>query len=302
MKNIWRFIIKMLKQITFEASGLVCRIEGNRDLVDRIRTDSFTYHYMIGAKESNQNEANVVVAEDNSIELPAEINYPSARFRSDISSRDVVVVGEYLLERARQDILGFYNISSACAKLGNKGVVFFGGATNLGKTSYMLSLVQRCGFDFVSDEKTLIDLERKQIPGGAVSIPTRKKIIRSKFFRAEETLPEYASLDRNNDATKASLLIYPHLDHGLKDPIYHQWKPLDFFWILTRDLSHEIRGGIRLVDNFSFLLPSLDTPELTQKRTRLTKSFCDSVPCYYFQGSWDQVAEYIPKFLKESKC
>ncbi len=292
----------MSKEINFTANGLNCRIEAENDLIARILQDPFTYHYMVGAGRSNSAKCDVEVLQDDSIGETAFLEYPKARFRGHISSRDIIVLGEYLLERARQENLGLYTLSSACAKSLDRAVVFFGGATNLGKTSYMLSLVQKLGFDFVSDEKTLLDLERGEIVGGSTLIPTRKKIIREKFFGAEQNLPEYVSLNRDNAPAKAALMIYPHLDHGLKEPIYYRWKPLDFFWILTREISHEIRGGIRLIDNFGFLLPSLDTPELTKKRVRLTKAFCESVPCYYFQGSWNQIVEYVPKFLGGSKC
>ncbi|MFC1682110.1 hypothetical protein ACFL0X_00665 [Nanoarchaeota archaeon] len=292
----------MNKEVNFEANGLRCRIEARTNLVDRIREDQFTYHYLIGSQETDHREFDVEVIQDDMIRDIVEIDYPKARFQGHISPRDVVVLGEYLLERARQEKLGFYNLSSACARSKEGAVVFFGGATNLGKTSYMLSLVQKCGFDFVSDEKTLLDLENKQVPGGAVSIPTRKRIIRERFLDGGEESPEYMDLVRNPGPVNVALMIYPHLDHGLEKPIFYQWKHLDFFWILTRELSNEIRGGIRLVDNFSHLLPSLDTSELTKKRVGLTRDFCSTVPCYYFQGSWDQIAEYTPKFIRGEEC
>ena len=134
-------------------------------------------------------------------------------------------------------------------------------------------------------------------------VGVRKKIIRERFF-AEQTssISEFQKLKIANGSKKAALIIYPHLDNGLEQPFYYKWKPLDFFWLLTRDLSHEIRGGIRLVNNFSHLLPSLDNPELTKSRVQRTKSFCNDVPCYYFQGSLDQVAEYIPAILKQENA
>lgn len=292
----------MVKEANFEAYGLRCRIEAKNDLVDLILNDPFTYHYLIGARPTTAGSFDVETIMDNSIDDVVKAEYPRMRFQDHLSHRDIVVLTEYLMERARQEKLGFYNLSSACAKSVDGAVVFFGGATNLGKTSFMLSLMQKCGFDFVSDEKTLLDLEHLQIPGGAISVPTRKKIIRQKFFKDSEELPEYVALERDSAPTKAALMVYPHLDHGLAEPIFYKFSSLDFFWILTRDLSHEIRGGARLVDNFSHLPPALDTPELTNKRVRLTKEFCKHVPCYYFQGSWDQIAEYAPRFMRGEKC
>jgi hypothetical protein len=290
----------MKNQITFEANGLICTIYADKDLIKLIKEDQFTYHYMIGAKEIDFQKSDVELRQDDMINDPVLINYPRARFQKKLSPRDVVVVGEYLLERARQEKKGLYNLSSACASRGDFAVTFFGGATNLGKTSSTLSLIQRCGFEFISDEKTLLDLEGKRIIGGAISIPTRKDIIKKKFFSGDgATIPEYKEMEIARGFKKAAFMIYPHLDDGQSKPIFYKWKPLDFYWMLTRDLSYEIRGGIRLIDNFGFLLPSLDNPQLTKVRIDKTREFCDIVPCYYFQGSLDQVVECIPRLLDE---
>ena len=289
--------------LTLESYSLRCRIDADDSFLDAIRNDKFTYHYMIRAKLVENGLFDVLVSEDNSVREPVEIEYPNAKFKRNLSSRDVVVIGEYLLERARQEKLGFYTISSACARLNDLAVVFYGGATNLGKTSSTLTLVQRCGFNFVSDEKTLIDLQNIRVGGGSISVPTRKKIIRERFFSEEkEELPEYKELESVEGQFKAGLMIYPHLDDGLSKPIYYKWKPLDAYWLLTRDFSHEIRGGIRLVDNFSHILPSLDNSELSKLRLERTRKFCENVACYYFQGSLDQVAEYVPKLLEKENA
>jgi len=300
------FIVKLeatMNSLTLESYSLRCRIDADKSLLDSILEDPFTYHYMIRSRRVENGYSDVQIKQDDSIQEPVEIDYPNARFKSDLSSRDIIVVGEYLLERARQEKLGFYTISSACARLDNLAVVFNGGATNLGKTSSMLTLVQRCGFEFVSDEKTLIDLQNMKIGGGSISIPTRKKIIRESFFSEKsESLSEYEKIAHNEGSFKAGLMIYPHLDHGLPKPIYYKWQPLDAFWILTRDFSHEIRGGIRLVNNFSHILSSIDNPELSKSRIERTRMFCENVPCYYFQGSLDQVAEYIPNLLRQENA
>ncbi len=297
------FTQTMLEQITFEAHKLKCKIEAESSLVEAIKNDQFTYHYMMGARLGDEYAPDIRVIQDDNIRKPVVINYPEVRFRTGLSPRDVVVLGEYLLERARQEKGGLYAVSSACASLGDLAVVFYGGATNLGKTSSMLTLIKKCNFDFVSDEKTLLGLSNKVVEGGSISVPTRKKIIRERFFQPDqEELPEFVDFRLAEGTKKAGLVVYPHLDHGLKQPIFYKWKPLDFFWLLTRDLSQEIRGGIRLVNNFNYLLPSLDNEELTQSRVGRTRSFCDVVPSYYFQGSLDQVAEYIPRILEEENA
>lgn len=289
-----------MPEITFESYGSYCKIEAPASVLEAIKKDKFTHHYMIGAREVKGVRPNVTLIQDDSAN-PVRIDYPVARFNSRLSTRDIVVVGEYLLERARQENSGLYTVSSACAAKEGLAVTFYGGATNLGKTSSMMTLVERCGFHFISDEKTLLNLQNGKVAGGSFSVPTRKKRIRQLFFKGK-VVNEYEEFVQVAHPQKAALMVYPHLDHGLKKPIFYKWKPLDFFWLLTRDLSHEIRGGIRLVDNFNFLLPSIDTEELTSLRTARTKEFCNAVSCFYFQGSLDQVAEYIPRFLEEENA
>src|SRR3989344_3115272 len=128
----------------FDALGFCCRIHGEEHLLRTLLDDPFTYHYMIGAQKTSlrSREVDVEVIQDDSLppKDPVDIHYPTARFNGVLSSRDIVVVAEYLLERARQEKRGWYNISSACASKDGKAVTFYGGATNLGKTSSMLTL------------------------------------------------------------------------------------------------------------------------------------------------------------------
>ena len=106
-----------MQEAHFDSLGLICKITGNRKLINAIIEDKFTYHYMIGAKKSHEQLADVEVVQNDSTTEPVEINYPRATFKGSLSPRDIVVIGEYLLERARQEKKGWYNISSACASL-----------------------------------------------------------------------------------------------------------------------------------------------------------------------------------------
>jgi hypothetical protein len=284
-----------MNKINLETKTIICEIEGEDSDIAEIIKDDFTYHYLLGGKLTQNSNFDVRVSKDSNIKKFIDLKYPEIRYNNLYDSREIVVLTEYLAERARQEKKGYYSLSSACASLDNRAIVFFGGATHLGKTSSMLTLVKKKNFDFVSDEKTLLDLANLEIIPGAVSIPLRKEILRKKFFHLES--PEFVKMDQKDRINNAALFIYPHLDSGLSEPIFYKFKPLDFFWLLTRELSGVIRGSVRMVNNFSYLLPSLDTEELAQERVARTKHFCEKVPCYYFQGSLEQVQEYIPKLV-----
>lgn len=288
----------MRKQILLSSKGLTCKIEGHQSKMDEILRDSFTFHYIPDvAIPDFDHPGNVSLLEDDSLSSPVELKYPHARFRGDISARDIVTVGEYLLERGRQEKKGYHTLSSACASLDQKAVVFFGGATNLGKTTSMLGLVQRQGFEFFSDEKTLVDLEGKKIVGGSRSVAVRKSVLKDRT----KVEGEFCNIEAASGNKEAYLFMYPHLDHGLEKPISYQFSNLDFYWLLLREISQEIRGTTRLVDEFSYMLPPLDTEELAKRRVSLARQFTSEVPCFYFQGSESQIVDFVRNFYENDR-
>lgn len=66
--------------------------------------------------------------------------------------------------------------------------------------------------------------------------------------------------------------------------------------MLSRKLSLVIRGGNRFVDNFSYQLESIDSKKLTEKRIKYTKKFTTDIPYYYFQGSLEQIINFVDKY------
>jgi hypothetical protein len=284
-----------MKKITISSLETACEIKANNTLLGKILEDDFTYHYIPNAIISDC-ECEIRVIENNSIETPVIIDYPTGYFNSNLSSRDVVTLAEYLLERRRQEKKGYYVLNSSTASFDNEAVTFWGGATNMGKTSSMLELVNNHDYDFISDERSVIDLQKLLIAGGSKSVPVRKEVIKQTTGCESE---EFFKLIEERETKKARLFIYPHTDQGLKEPIYYKFEPLSFFWLLTRELSSVIRGSVRLVDNFDYQVPSIDTEHLSNLRIKRTKEFTQKVPCYYFQGTTKQIAEFVNKTISK---
>jgi hypothetical protein len=271
----------MNKTIYLDSKGSVCKLVGTSRGIEKILEDDFTKHFIPDLKihQGYKNPDVEIVA--NEIEVPTKISYPYATYQPNLPQRDVVSLCEYLLERNRQEKSGYYSLNSATASKKEDSVTFFAGATNSGKTSGMLDLIQNHGFNFYCDEHTLIDLGNRKIVGGSRSIATRKKILKKKLFNEGE----FQLRDSEEDDKNARLFIYPHLDHGLDNPIHYKFSPLDFHWLLSREFGGVIRGVVKFTDNFKYPLPSLDTQQLSETRTEKTQQFAESVPCYYFQGS-----------------
>ncbi len=282
-----------MNSLRIESFGSVCQINADNRLLDEIKVDKFTKHFIPGANFVDS-EPNVTLSQRD-IEKPVQIEYPTGHFKDGLSSRDIVTVAEYLLERSRQSN-GLYALSSSSASKNSKSVIFWGGATNLGKTSSMIKLVDDYGFEFISDEKTIVSLENHRVIGGSESIPVRKRVIGS--LVKGELGQFHQPTQRVRGSTNLSLMIQPHIDDGRKEPIVYLLNSDDFYWHLTREVSQPIRGTTRLVDGFNYQLVSIDTEDLSKKRTSSTRVLCRDVPCFYFQGSLDQISEFVNSKLQ----
>jgi len=273
--------------LVLEAAGVKGKIITTAKKIKKIKNDKFTYHYLPNGITS-KGVADIEVIEEK-MDSNFKISYPSIRINSFEDHRGLVVACDYLMERARQNKLGIYSISSSSAHKNGTSVVFFGGATNLGKSSSAIKMVSK-GFEIYSDEKTLLDLENVVLYGGSKSIPLRKKILQEKL---NNHLDEFLEIERESICPKIGLMVIPHIDHGLNKAISYKMDPLDFFYHLNGEISKKIRGGTKFVDNFRVPLTSIDTDLLSQKRVNLVKSLTDVVSGYYIQGSLNQIAEIV---------
>jgi len=284
-------------ELLIKSHGAKCRLRANEGLVGKILNEDFLYHYIpdveIGTLEE---DVDVEFEESPNLERKAKIDFPNAEFLSGVEYRSVISTIDYLLERVRQEKYGIYCLNSATASQNSSAVTFWGGATNLGKTSSMLELVMERGFDFYSDERTLLCLDKKSVVGGSRTVATRKPILKEKTGESNE----FYNCSPAEGSKKLELMIYPHLDHGLKKPIVYQFSPKDFHWLLSREFGVNIRGAIKYIDDYSYPLPSIDTQELAEKRTLETKKFTFEVPCYYFQGSLSQVSSFVEEYFDKN--
>jgi len=286
-----------MEELLIKSHGAKCKLKASKGLVDKILNEDFLYHYIPDVEIGDLNEeADVEFEENPNLERKAKIDFPKAEFTSGIEYRSIISTVDYLLERVRQEKKGIYCLNSATASQNSSAVTFWGGATNLGKTSSMLELVMERGFDFYSDERTLLCLNKKSVVGGSRTVATRKPILKDRTGEQKE----FYNCSPAEGSKNLELMIYPHLDHGLKNPIVYQFSPKDFHWLLSREFGVNIRGAIKYIDDYSYPLPSIDTQELAEKRTLETKKFTSEVPCYYFQGSLSQVSSFVEEYFDKN--
>ncbi len=282
-----------MKQILFSTAGVNGKIKSDKCVAQKILDDRFTFHYLPDFEILDKTLTNIhFEVSSKEMNCKARIDYPYAWLNPLVEHRSYIVTAEYLAERAREEELGIFAFNSASSESNGRGVIFYGHASNLGKSTFANALSETDDFRLFSDEKTLVDLEKRLMVSGSRSIPLRKNIWKKRF----PTEQEYKEIDVQDGSKPAiELMILPHYDHGLSEPIITRLDELDFFWNLTGAISRRIRGATRFIDNFSYQLPSLDTEELAEKRIILTKEFCKDVKGYYFQGNSEQLVEFVKR-------
>jgi len=284
-----------MEAIDFESVGILGRLTANKYTLQKILDDKFTKHYIPDFRIASGGTTPCIEVVEREQEKKAILDYPRGFLKPHIEHRSFVVTAEYLAERARQEKLGLFALNSAAAERNGDGVLFYGEASNLGKSTFATTLSEN-GFNQFSDEKTLLDLEHNLMVSGSRSIPLRKNVWKERFPNDGE----YRELDTKEQAVspKVSLIISPHYDHGLDKPIITALDPLDLFWGLLAAISKRIRGVTRFIDDFTFQLPSIDTEELSEKRIELMRKFSRAVKGFYFQGNHHQLVTFVKSALK----
>lgn len=191
---------------------------------------------------------------------------------------DIATISEYFLEKKRQK-KGVYCLHSSTAIVNQKAIIFWGGATGIGKTTFAKETFKSLRGSLLFDEKTLVDFVSQRVIGGIIADCKTKNI--KAFKNTEKSYP-------------IAFFIFPHLERQ-GQPIIKKWNPQMFNWHLYEEVSRKIRGVSRRINNLSYPLPSLDTFQLSQKRVKLVKFLTKTISCFYLEGSVREAIKIIGK-------
>lgn len=278
-----------MEKVNIESAGVLGQISASSETLKKIVEDDFTYHYLPEAKIDYSEKEPDIFVEETSEGGSLSMNYPKIIIPFIGDHRGLVSTCDYLLERARQEKMRVYSLNSSSVQEDGKSIIFYGGATNLGKTSSALELAIN-GFELFSDEKTLLDLENQTLYRGSRSIALRKEILQKKVGSSKE-FKKFNENSCNNPCI--NMLILPHLDQGLENPITYKLDSMDSFWHLNKELTRRIRGDTKFYGNYKCSLQSLDNENLSNKRIQLVKKLTEAIPTYYFQGNLRQLTNFV---------
>lgn len=285
-----------MEKIKIESAGVLGQICGSQETIRKILEDDFTYHYLPEAKIDYSERKPEIFVEETQDDDSLKMDYPRIIIPHTEDHRGLVSACDYLLERARQTRFKVYSLNSSSVQENGNSIIFYGGATNLGKTSSALELAIN-GFELFSDEKTLLDLGNRTLYGGSRSIALRKKILQDRVISSRE-FKEFSVTSCN--PPKINMLILPHLDHGLESPITYQLDSLDAFWHLNKEITRRIRGDTKFYGKYKYTLQSLDNRDLSNQRIKLVKILTETVPTHYFQGDLKQLTGFVKERFNKS--
>jgi len=215
--------------------------------------------------------------------------FPNFTVYGEVNSKDAIALGDYLLERRRQEA-GIYNLHASAVARGETCTVIHG-ASKSGKTVIPLELMRRGGVRYLVNERTLIDLEDAALVGGCerVALSGYHKEMFPGLIEADAislgdfTRPRYA----------INKVIYPNIDSGQKSIIVEEWGSEKAEWLLYPELSSKIRGTNKRMFDFTRPLDSIDTRELAERRIGALKIFLDKTPFYFVKGTLEGICDFI---------
>lgn len=273
----------------------VLKIESrNIDLIDQIKSSDFIFKYIPGVKFETESN----IKEDVSINIldSGQIfditKYPGISINGlRLSIKDIISLIELVFERVRQE-KKIYCIHSSCALYKGRAIIFWGGASGLGKTRIAFELGNLTNGRLYSDEKTLIDPTSRKVVGGIGYLYAEKPFYKDGLFGSPD---DDKYIKRGGDTLSCfpiEELVYVNVNES-EQFINDLWDQDKFEWHLYEELSRKIRAISRRVDNGLEPISSIDTPSIAQKRAIHTRNFTSEVKCYYLSGSVKNILSYI---------
>lgn len=282
-------------------------LSGPSDLVDKIISSSFVYHYIpafsLTSKVKIRQEYTLELNNKNaklSFQKQGKKFYLEGNLKKYLSLEDVITVLEYCLEYIRQE-KGIYCVhGSAVAKQG-KSILFIGAASGLGKTTLALNLCQQEGFDFIGDEKILVDLNNQLVGGSTFIIYNKKFLTKSIKINLNLKKIDYNSqIKLAKTPLRLSLIVQPMIFNSAVKLEIERWNNLKANFHFYEEITRKIRGTSRRINNFRYPLPSIDNEIIALKRASFANEIAQKVPFYQLRGNTSKIMGKISELLKQN--
>lgn len=233
------------------------------------------------------------VLSENSIEVAD--NTVTINCSKKCSTKDVITLIDYGLEYCRQ-CKGIYCLHGSAVTKSNQAIVFLGQVSGIGKTSIALELTLKHEFTFLGDEKILI----KFINGQPFIKSTNRLKFNKSYLEDYLQINEAKFVERfgniSNEWTKLGFLVQPQIcSKGTL--LQDKWDHLKTEFHLYEEITRKIRGCSRRVNNFTEPVLSIDTYDLSKKRSDFCRKLSQKIPAYHIVGDKLVVGEFLNDLL-----
>ncbi|NCS98885.1 hypothetical protein GW764_01725 [Candidatus Parcubacteria bacterium] len=213
----------------------------------------------------------------------------------ELSVEDLITVIDYIYEPQR-NINGVYTInSSSVVNKDNQGVIFFGGATGMGKTSLARYFDSKKYFNIFSDDKTLLNLRKLKILNGSSYLYVNKSNLKKEF---KSNINSHKKFNNNTEIqADLALFVYGYLQKSFKEK--EVWPDDKFCWHLYESLTKRIRGVSRRIIGGKIPLPSIDSKYLSEQRIKDINYLCSNTKCLFIKSSYRYAYKNINKIIKK---
>ncbi len=267
-------------------SASILVISENAKDIKRLKSSSFLKRYIPSYSLDNSDKKSDCVLYLKKGSSKIKINYPTAYYYNNkYDEKDIVSLAEYLLERARQE-RGLYCLHGSACALGARTVIFWGGASGMGKTSLCHKLENNFGANFIADEKIIMNLKKLTMVGG-VNVAYKKN-------------NQFINLNiKPIQSITVHFFVYPFLSPENENKLeFIPWNNKKFEWHLYEELNRKIRGTSRTFFNGTEPVLSLDTINLAKKRIKAINWFVSRIKNYQIRGSSDKICNKVVKLIK----
>jgi len=262
-------------------------------LIEALKYSEFLRRYVPGYRIVNDSALRTVSITLKTGKPCFLLKYPKAEYTNvSYEDKDVVSLIELLLERARQET-GTYCLHSSSVIVKGRGVIFWGGASGMGKTRLALTMSENFNARIYSDEKTLLSLRKDLIVGGIASVYLLKPYLQDKFNGTG-----FHDFPQLKQSFPVGFFVYPNIDEHSRSAYVERWDAEKFNWHLYEELSRKIRGTSRRIFHNTLPVLSIDSLPVAKQRSMEVEVYTKRTPCYYMKGSEKMICKSIIKLCK----